>query len=263
MDGQNDMSVKMNKVFVILLILITLFSSMSCSNATAEYRDKRHVEKILKEYYGGEFVVHETYHKQGQLFAEAAWVDIPGHVFTVCVTETSIDYRYTNEPFFSIVEKGIEDTIADYMQEYYPGCFYRVSIMDLRYVKNRGTTINSYDEILEEATSITGCYLLIFVDKEFGTAKQYEEEYMFYTDVVDSLVKQDRMLPVSVGLYQVEENDIGELKKYLEKSDDDNDFYNHIRVYKKISACFKKNMESFVNTYDEYEQLRKKFDDYE
>lgn len=248
------------KIVVIILVLTVLISSTSCSNATSEYRDKKHVEDILEEYYGGEFVVYETYHKQGQLFAEAAWGDIPGHVFTVCVNGLTIDYRYKNEPYIAIIEKGIEDTISVYMQEYYPCAFYRASIMDLEHINKSDEKNLSYEELLDGATSITGCRIYVFIDKDIGTPQKYKEEYTFFTEVVDSFIDQNKIIPITISFYHMDKSEIEYFRTYLEKSDNDNHFFNQLQKYKKTAVCFKKDEEMFIKSYKEYKAIREAFD---
>ena len=119
------------------------------------------------------------------------------------------EYESCTEYRSSYVEEQIEDVLSVELQEFFPGAYIIVYTDDrpnnLSWSNTdddfRGKTLKENLKYLEEGSY---CDVLIFVNKDEGTNKMYDEEYDYFTTILDERIRNHEMVELSVDIFMLD-----------------------------------------------------------
>lgn len=106
-----------------------------------------------------------------------------------------------------------------------------------------------------------GGFIDIYIDSSVDSTKQYEEEYIYFTDKVNEYISENKMVPIYATFYLVDGETLERVRNYyLSDIDFDSYFQNDVRGnVPEMSACFVKTAPAFVSK-EEYTKRRADFE---
>lgn len=119
------------------------------------------------------------------------------------------EYESCTEYRSSYVEEQIEDVLSVELQEFFPGAYIIVYTDDrpnnLSWSNTdddfRGKTLKENLKYIEEGSY---CDVLIFVNKDEGTNKMYDEEYDYFTTRLDEKISNHEMVELKVDIFMLD-----------------------------------------------------------
>ncbi|MCR4648397.1 MAG: hypothetical protein K5776_04885 [Lachnospiraceae bacterium] len=125
-------------------------------------------------------------------------------IYDEATSQSSTSYRT------GYVEQQIEEVLSDELQEFFPGAYVVVYTDDPPYNNLkwsntdddfRGKTLKENLKYIEEGSC---CDVVIFINRDEGTRKMYDEEYDYFTTQLDERIKNHEMVELSVHIFMLD-----------------------------------------------------------
>lgn len=267
--------IKRKWIIATATIIVLLIVGCSGTNLSQEMR----IKKALKRAYNEDFVVHEIDNDGLDCQVTVSPKYNTDVVFTAKVLP---DGTIENSEYFQeYVNYLLEEILESDIKRFFPDSYVIMRKTCLRWEGDSSLDFRTMniEEIMDnsvayEGGAFSGCYLDIYVNKDVGSTKNYEKEYEFFNEKIDSYIQQKRMLPVTITIYYVEPNVVERMEEYFKKdADRDQIFEKQVlgvdRVERgivktgesdlgnppNITICLKKDKETYVR-FDEYKRRR-------
>ncbi len=135
-------------------------------------------------------------------------------IYDEATSQSSTSYRT------GYVEQQIEEVLSDELQEFFPGAYVVVYTDDPPYNNLkwsnteddfRGKTLKDNLKYIEDGSC---CDVVIFVNKDEGTRKMYDEEYDYFTTQLDEKIRNHEMVELSVEIFMLDSEQFEYAKKF-------------------------------------------------
>ena len=212
---------KQTKRIIALLLTTMLVAGAVMMNGCSLQKKPSRVDTAkaaLQAKYGEEFNVRIDESYSEVFYATCSPVNNPEVLFEARFSDstgvTNInqdDYyeRYTASLINEILEKDL--------QKFFPGAYFRIFI-DF-YPKQEFTDISNHslEELIGNADEdkVQAFSVDIYVDEAVGTTKQYEEEYLYFTETVDRYIQEKKMFPIMITITKVDGEKLNYIKEYF------------------------------------------------
>ncbi len=235
----------------------------------AKYGEKFNVK--LDESYSGVFYTTCSPVNNPDVVFEARFSDSSG---TTIIMEDDYYERYTASLINEIFEKDL--------QKFFPGAYFRTEVTCATEQIEQYSSISnrSLEEMMSNKPEdyIGNMNLYIYVDASVGTTKQYEAEYLYFTEIVDKYIEENKMRPVTVSITKVSATDMAYIEAYFkENATQGSDFFDELYIgpekeclntpesispgsTPRMAACFKETSNN-IGPVEEYIRRREIWED--
>lgn len=263
-------------IIVLVVVIIPIFLMVylvGCRQTRLESK----LKKVLRDRYDEKFEVVDMYVLYGGLdswpnkryIATCRPVDNPDVVFEVDFWDDEIEDGRDNY-FAQYVSKQIDYILQEDLEQFFPKCYV------LCYAEGIIGIPDDYDfkdASIEEILSVgsfsedydgSGEMVYIFIDRDIGTLKKYEDEYEYFTNTIDDYSSEKKMGEVLVSLYYVDSAFLAELEQYFKcHCEPSADMWDEMRSSNNMYASFMKKTQSYIEKkggINEYIEMREEFE---
>ncbi|MCR4687237.1 MAG: hypothetical protein K5659_06680 [Lachnospiraceae bacterium] len=236
------------------------------------------LKKMLRDRYDEKFTVVREYCLYGGLeswpnkrfVATCAPVNNRDVVFEVDYWDNDIeDARILY--FHGYVANQIEDILQEDLEQFFPDCYVHCSSTGVRKPEEEGYVFNnkSLNEIIEDSPAYeneeyANAFIYLYINKDVGTLKKYEEEYEYFTKTIDEYVAENKMREVSVNFYYVDSSFLEEVREYYKcHSEPKGEFWERMEECNNMFASFAKAVPAYIENeggMEEYIRRREEFE---
>lgn len=227
--------------------------------------DRIRAEKRLESIYKREFKVINTYTKcNGQIWVEAYFEEFPNRIFKTAMKSDFSEMidSYGIVPVNEYVLHGMEETIADDMESLFPGGYWRFSSASLTFADAAEYDCRlPYEQIVSMCSKNPiedSALLMIFLPDE-KTYGDYEDEYTFFTEKVNSFIAENKMMPIGVSIISVDNEELCEIRELSDEKLIDFDFREIYKDKHRVNAYFCEGLPSSVLSLEQYISARKDY----
>ena len=268
------MMLRINKksIISIVILLSIIYVGLFMDGCMGLNSRESFTQKVLKKKYGEDFIVHEIDSRGSTAWsAIVSPENIPECMFEVIIhsdgsgsiTDGSYCNAYANYLMTCILREDLE--------QFFPSAYIRMESLSMPMDESLDFKNLPLEKIIEQsnllykgtpAEGFKSCYLNIYINSETGSTKQYEEEYLYFTDKVNEYISENRMVPIYATFYLVDGETLERVRNYyLDDLDYDSYFQNDVRGnVPEMSACFDTSIQGYMLK-DEYIKLRRDFED--
>ena len=256
--------VKKLKWSLFLLLLIFVATGTIFALGKAKYSI---ANRTLEGKYNRKFDVLRVYSKApGQVWVACRMVDIPDHVIEIAMTDNcrGIIREYEDDVYAVIVSQEVEELLEEDLKQFFAKCWVWVDTSDLRISDELfDPNTASVEDIIKKAeigATVGGCYVDIFIDRQEGTGKMYEKEYLYFTQGIENYIEENKIFQICLRLIWVTEEESERVKECLMSMKTKGDYYDMIEPLSKESINFIKKAPAYVGSKEEYILRREMFE---
>ena len=210
------------KIMALLLMTILVAGAVMMNGCSLKQKPSRvdTAKAALADKYGEEFNVRIDESYSSVFYATCSPVNNPEVVFearfsdSTGVTNINQDDYYERYTASLINEKDL--------QKFFPGAYFKTNVTCATEQIEQYSSIRnrSLEEMMNNKPEgyVGNMYLYIYVDTSVGTTKQYEAEYLYFTETVDKYIEENKMRPVTVSITKVNTSDMAYIEEYFKEN---------------------------------------------
>ena len=269
----------MNKIknFLLLASFGVLILASGCFKSNNQI-----IEDSLREVYNEDFIVYEIKGAPYGFEATVSPASKPGCLF---VAKIKKDGTFIYDDYYKrYVDYRIKEKLQADLEQFFPDACIRVDSNTVRIddtIDFRNSSLEQLiDNMHDEAGYNKEAMVRLFLGKEAGTNKEYEEEYNYFNDI--EKIDNHELIPITICMYFFDEDIKNDIEQYLQHDLDlDNYFVEQVAKSNnrdfwelgvssndstyvghppRMSACFIKSMPLYIDSLDEYIRRRELFE---
>ena len=178
------------------------------------------VKEALKTKYNEEFIVHSISNLSGGMDAIVSPEKKPEIVFSARINDEG---SYIFDDYYQwYVARLLNDQFKEDLNDLFPEAYFRTEARLPKYTGLAPFQNMNLQEILsvEDLSEESGneCLLYIYIDESKKTPQKYDEEYYYFSKIVDDYIKEKKALPLCVTVYRVDHMTKMEIENYFRKN---------------------------------------------
>ena len=265
------MMLRINKksIISIVTVLSIIYVGLFMDGCMGLNSRESFTQKVLKKKYGEDFIVHEIDSRGPTDWqATVSPKNMPECLFYVYVdSDGNVDSSYCNAYAAYLMSCILQEDL----EQFFPSVYVRMDrlymIMDESIDFNKlplEKVLDNSNQIYQGSPTkgLHGGFIDIYIDSSVDSTKQYEEEYIYFTDKVNEYISENKMVPIYATFYLVDGETLERVRNYyLSDIDFDSYFQNDVRGnVPEMSVCFDTTISGYISK-DEYINARKEFED--
>lgn len=193
--------------YFIFIFPVAIFASVVILLEMSPYSQKGSTLKYLKNKYGEEFVVHGN----SGYDCICSPKNNPNIVFEARVgNQGTTGFDYYGEEY---AEALMEQILRDDLKELFPDAYIQFEGSYLSVEDDYDFRNKPIEEVLQHCDGDGNLH--IYINRDVGSAKEYQKEFEYFTKTIDEYIEHDRMVPLTVSIVLVEPDAIPRIEDYL------------------------------------------------
>lgn len=203
----------MNKLKKYLLIGFVLCFVLLCGCGKS---NEEVAKETLRNKYCEDFAVYEVDDYGGVFEATVAPVNNPDILF---IARMNDDGTGESDDYYKMyVAKLVKDKLSPQIEQFFPECYIMTNVK-IRFdsdVDVRGKTLEEIIPFINDDEDVLhSAHIYIYINKDVGTLREYEKEYIFFDNEIDEMVADGQMLPICVQMYWLDSEHVEKVRKYF------------------------------------------------